>query len=125
MASKVGIIIQARMGSRRFPSKSLKKINEYPIIEWVIRSCKCISNIDHIILATSENIDCDPLVNYVSNIGINIFRGEEENVLSRFKKIIDLYNLDIVIRITGDDPCHDPLLIEKAINKFKKKKLII
>ena len=123
MDPKIGIVIQARMGSKRLPCKSLKKIGDFPVIEWVIRACKTIRNIERVILATSKDKNCDKLVEYVEELGIEVFRGDEENVLSRFKNIIGIFDFDIVIRITGDDPCHDPILIEKAINQFQKTKL--
>ena len=34
------VIVQARMGSERFPGKVLKKISDVSLIEWVIRRVK-------------------------------------------------------------------------------------
>ena len=40
MYNNYGFVIQARMGSKRFPGKSLKKINKIPILGWIINSLK-------------------------------------------------------------------------------------
>ena len=40
MNNNFGFVIQARMGSKRLPGKSLKKINNLPILGWIIRSLK-------------------------------------------------------------------------------------
>ena len=40
MAKKLGIIIQARTNSSRFPNKVLSKINDYSIIEIIIKRLK-------------------------------------------------------------------------------------
>ena len=42
MSNKFGIIIQARMGSKRFYGKSIKQIGKLPILVRIIRSIKKI-----------------------------------------------------------------------------------
>lgn len=117
---KVGIIIQARMGSRRLPGKSLKPLGELLLIDWVIRVSKSVKGVDFVILATSQDDNCDELCNHLFDSGIEILRGSEKNVLDRYKSAIEKYKLDIAIRITGDDPCHDPKLVEKGLTELKK-----
>ena len=45
MLNRDGFIIQARMGSKRLPGKSLKKINNTPILLRIIRSLKRKKNL--------------------------------------------------------------------------------
>ena len=117
---KVGIIIQARMGSSRLPGKSLMPIGELLLIEWVVRNCMSVNGVNNVILATSDESNCNKLCQHFAQTDIEILRGPENNVLQRYKKAIEKYNLDIAIRITGDDPCHDKNLIEKGLETFKK-----
>ena len=55
------VIVQARMGSERFPGKMLKKISDVSLIEWVIRRVKKSRKIKKIILATTKNKKDDVL----------------------------------------------------------------
>ena len=118
---RTAIIIQARMNSKRLPGKSLLNLGDLTIIEWIIKIAKTINNINDIFLATSIKEDCDDLCQIAEKYNIKIIRGDEENVLSRFVKIIDHYPIENIIRITGDDPCHDTDLINKALEIFKLK----
>ena len=120
--NKTAIIIQARMNSKRLPGKALLYLGDLTIIEWIIKIAKTINNINNIFLATSTKEDCDSLCQIAKKYNINIIRGDEENVLSRFIKIIDHYPVENIIRITGDDPCHDTDLINKALEIFKLNK---
>ena len=57
----IAIIIQARMGSKRLPGKSCMIVNGKKIIEWVLSTCKSVRGINRVILATSEESNCDIL----------------------------------------------------------------
>ena len=107
------------MGSKRLPGKSLLPLGELLLIDWVIRVSKSVKGVDFVILATSQDDNCDELCNHVFDSGIEILRGSENNVLQRYKHAIEKYKLDIAIRITGDDPCHDPILIEEGLKELK------
>ena len=51
----IGAVIQARMTSTRFPGKMAVDLNNYPLIEWVIRRVMLSEKIDKIILAIIFN----------------------------------------------------------------------
>ena len=106
------------MGSKRLPGKSNLKIKGKTVLNWVISTAKTVKGVDKIILATSENNNCDCLEELAKKEGISCVRGSEENVLSRFVKAIKDFDLDYIIRITADDICHDPNLIEYALKDF-------
>ena len=115
-----GIIIQARMGSNRLPGKSNMIINNKTIFEWVVATCKSVKDVDRIILATSNFKNCDCLIKTAKKEGIDFVRGDVNDVLSRYIMGIKKFQLDTVIRITGDDLCHDPELIQEGLLTFKK-----
>src|SRR5688500_5242636 len=107
---KVGFIIQARMKSTRLPGKVLLPIPLHggkPIIQWIVDNVKKSGFEKKIILATSTNEEKDPLVAYCKTNSIECFRGDEENVLSRFIQILELNAFDLVVRLTGDNPLLD------------------
>ena len=115
---KVLAIIQARMGSERLSGKVIKPILNKPMIIHTLDRLKKSRYIDEIILATSNLDKDDILEDTVKNYGYEVFRGSENNVLERYKAAADKYRGDIVIRITGDCPLIDPLIVDNVISYF-------
>lgn len=115
---KVLCIVQARMGSERLPGKVMKEINGKPMISYTLNSLKKSKYIDEIVLATSILEINDKLAKYVESIDFNVFRGDENNVLERYKLVADKYQGDIIIRVTGDCPLIDPIIVDHVITKF-------
>jgi spore coat polysaccharide biosynthesis protein SpsF len=116
---KVLCIVQARMGSGRLPGKVMKKINGLPMISYTLNSLIKSKYIDEIVLATSTQEINDPLVEYVEKSNFNVFRSEnEDNVLERYKLTSDKYNGDVIIRVTGDCPLIDPIIVDNVVTKF-------
>lgn len=115
---KVVAIIQARMGSSRLPGKVLRKIDGHPMIYYTLTRLKKSKYIDQIILATSTKDIDTPLAEYAASLGVEVFRGSEDNVLERYKLAADKYNADIVIRMTGDCPLIDPVIVDHMVTKY-------
>ncbi|MEM3364394.1 MAG: glycosyltransferase family protein [Candidatus Micrarchaeia archaeon] len=117
---KIGIIIQARMGSTRLPGKSMMKICGKPLIWHVIERMKHSKNANVIIVATTTSKKDNPIVNLCKKENVPCYRGNEEDVLDRYYCAAKEHNLDIIIRVTGDSPLNDPILVDEMIDIFKK-----
>lgn len=115
---KILCIIQARMGSERLPGKVMREINEKPMISYTLNSLKKSKYIDDIVLATSTLEINDTLAEYAESNNFNVFRGSEDNVLERFKLASDKYSGDIIIRVTGDCPLINPVILDNVVTKF-------
>jgi len=115
---KVLCIVQARVGSERLPGKVMKEINGNPMISYTLNSLKKSKYIDEIVLATSSLEINDPLAKYVESINFNVFRGDEYNVLERYKLASDKYNGDVIMRVTGDCPLINPIIVDHVVTKF-------
>lgn len=111
------VIIQARMGSTRLPGKVLKKVKDKVVLDYVIERLKCCKEVDNIVLATTTSEKDDMLRDYAVNKRINLFRGDEEDVLSRYYNAAEKYKADLVIRITSDCPLIDPKIVDEVIRK--------
>ena len=118
MAISVLGIVQARMGSTRLPMKVLKEINGKSLIEILFYRLSQSKKIDKIILATSENIENDLLVNLVEKLGYEVFCGNETDVLDRYYHAAKKHQPEAVVRITGDCPIIDPTLVDKVISIY-------
>jgi spore coat polysaccharide biosynthesis protein SpsF (cytidylyltransferase family) len=100
-------IIQARMASTRLSGKALMEICSNPMIYYVIKRGQKIRGIEKVVLATSTNKENDPLVTFAESLGIDVFRGDEDNVLERFYTVAKENQANNVIRLTGDNPLID------------------
>ncbi|WP_294182006.1 glycosyltransferase family protein [uncultured Clostridium sp.] len=116
---KILCIVQARMGSERMPGKVIRSILGKPMILHTLDRLDRSKYIDEIVLATSVEKRELPLVDVAVNAGYNVFRGDESNVLKRYKDSSDKYSGDIVIRVTGDCPFVDPVIVDNVITYFK------
>ena len=77
-------IVQARLGSIRFPNKVIQKIGKLSLIEILLRRLRASKFINKKVLATTLNIVDDTLVQIVSKLDCEIYRGEENDVLDRY-----------------------------------------
>lgn len=114
------VVIQARMSSTRLPGKVLEPLGEIPLIEYQLRRIKKAKHVQKIVVATSDEESDNPLVNYLNSIQQPYVRGSLNDVLSRFIKVIDNYEPDYFIRITGDCPLVMPELLDTMILEFEK-----
>ena len=57
-------IIQARMGSKRLPGKTLKIMNGKPMLEYLINNIKQSKFLNKLVIATSVNSEDDPIENF-------------------------------------------------------------
>jgi glutamate-1-semialdehyde 2,1-aminomutase len=118
---KVMAIVQARMKSTRLPGKVMEPINGIPLIEYLLKRVSKSKKIDSIIVATSDAREDDVLEKYLVGIGYQCHRGSEANVLERYLGALEVYAPDVIVRITGDCPLIDPILIDKIIDTFFEK----
>ena len=120
---KVLCIVQARMGSERLQGKVIKPIIGKPMILYTMDRLSKSKYISKLILATSDLPREQPLVDICRKSGYEVFRGEESNVLKRYKDAADCYLMQatsdaIIIRVTGDCPLIDPTIIDNVITYF-------
>ena len=113
-------IIQARLGSTRLPGKILMKIQNKPILYYVLNQVQHSKKITKIIVATTTNIQDDQIANFSSSFGIDFFRGDENDVLDRYYQCAKKVTSEIFVRITSDCPLIDPNLIDNCIDEFSK-----
>jgi spore coat polysaccharide biosynthesis protein SpsF (cytidylyltransferase family) len=97
-------IIQARMGSKRLPGKSLMKIGEYTLLEILVKRLLLDASITEVIIATSLNQSDDEIDSFASSMNVTCHRGDEQDVLSRFAEAAAKARNSNIIEIYGDSP---------------------
>lgn len=109
-------IVQARMGSTRLPAKVLADIHGLPLVGWTLERANLARKVDGVWLATSNLPENDALAAWAETAGYNVFRGDEEDVLSRYATIVRQIGADVVVRLTADCPFIDASIIDAVVD---------
>jgi len=118
--------LQARTDSTRLPQKVLKPLLNKPMIINQLERVSWSNKIDKLILLTSNEFSDNELVKVVEEYGFTVYRGSKDNVLKRFYNCAISLNLkesDTIVRLTGDCPVHDALIIDELIEAFENSKV--
>lgn len=117
MVKQVGIIIQARTGSTRLPGKMVMPFyNEQSILEVIIDR---FSPHFKTILATTVSDGDTVLAELAQSKGIDVYRGSEADVLSRFVETGEKHELDIIIRLCADNPFVNLELLKTLVDAYQ------
>lgn len=116
---KVVVIIQARTGSSRLPNKVLLPIKGKTVLEHIYSRLKHCKKIDEIVIATSFDSSDKNIVNLCIKNNFKFYRGSLDDVLDRYYSTARHFKADIIVRITGDCPVIDPIIVDEVISNFK------
>lgn len=114
------LIIQARMGSSRFPGKVLKPIRGHSLLEIQQMRIKSSELVDEIVIATTTNPEDDAIEKFCIEKNIHYYRGSDWDVLDRYYQASKTFNPTNVIRLTSDCPLHHHAVIDFVIEEYLK-----
>lgn len=120
---KIAAIVQARTGSTRFPNKVFADLEGKPIIWHIFNRLSYSKYISNFILATTTNENDKRLVDWAKSNEIQYFQGSELDVLKRYFDASLAFEVDVIVRITADDPFKDPQIIDSVIEMFLAEQL--
>lgn len=104
----IAILVQMRLKSKRLPLKALRKINSVPIIQ-LFPQRFAYTGLETIICTSN-----DPQDDLIEEYAISrVYRGDPDNVAKRFLDCAKHYNLDRIVRVTGDNPLTCPIAIKE------------
>lgn len=115
----IGAIIQARMRSSRLPGKVMLKVKNKSLLEHMISRVIHSKTIDKIIIATSNESSDNAIEKFCQENRVDCYRGSEDDVLARYYEAAKQFSLDIIVRLTGDTPLIDPLVIDKVVRYYQ------
>jgi spore coat polysaccharide biosynthesis protein SpsF (cytidylyltransferase family) len=113
--TKVPVILQVRTSSSRLPNKALLKVNEFPLIYWQIKRILRATLVEKIVIATTDDKSDDLLSTFLSSLGLEVYRGNKDDVLTRYLSVLRLFDFKKFVRLTGDCPLISPALIDEMI----------
>jgi spore coat polysaccharide biosynthesis protein SpsF (cytidylyltransferase family) len=109
---KIAAIIQARMGSKRFPGKIMADLCGKPILQHVIERTKEIGI--PVILSTPDK----ELAHFARWLGIKAGHGQKPpDVLRHYLELARAHELEFIMRITGDCPLLRPDLCKQVLDR--------
>lgn len=113
-------ILQARMSSSRLPGKVLADVAGAPMILRQIERLRRARRVSRLIVATSVRPDDDRLAETLADAGVEVVRGDLDDVLSRFIAALDAAGDEAAaVRLTADCPLADPTVIDDTIALFE------
>jgi len=114
---KVGIITQVRVTSSRLPAKVLLSVRGRTFLEHHLDRLRGTGL--PVIVATTTNFNDDIVVEVCKQSGVPVFRGSEDDVLSRFAGAAREHGLDGIVRVTSDCPLIDPEIVAAGVDRWR------
>ncbi|KKN36526.1 hypothetical protein LCGC14_0772620 [marine sediment metagenome] len=124
----IGVIIQARTGSTRFPRKIYEDINGKCTLERVLEGVNQAELPNKIILAMPE-YDKEEFLD-VFSIGdkadalddrFDVYFGDPDDLIDRYFQAARLHGIDLIVRVTADCPLIQGKIIDEMLIEYLKK----
>lgn len=112
------VVLQARTNSSRLPGKALLRLGG---LESAILAALRAKNAGHRVVLATSNLASDDLLAHRAKIrGIEVFRGELEDVRSRFVDLSrNLPANHVLVRLTGDNTFPDGNIVQLAVTALR------
>lgn len=112
----VAVVSQARMTSTRLPGKVLKEVGGKPLLGYHVDRLR--EHTPELIVATTTNVEDDPIEQFCREKGLGCFRGDEHDVLGRYFETAQAFDLDVIVRVTSDCPLIDGVKVREGIERY-------
>lgn len=113
--NEVWAMVVARSRSSRLPGKALLDMAGMPALQHLFERLKQARRIDRVVFCTTTSPEDEPLARLALSSGIQCHRGPVEDVLGRMLGAIAGQEVDLMLRVTGDDILVDPDYADLAI----------
>jgi spore coat polysaccharide biosynthesis protein SpsF len=112
---RIGAIVQARMSSRRLPGKVLRSLCGKPLLQHLLERVQSVPELDNVVVATSDQPSDDTIAELAARMGVPCHRGSLDNVLERITHAAERFDMDRVVRVTGDSLFIEPSYLSGLI----------
>lgn len=113
----IGVVVFSRLSSRRLPGKALMDMGGRPLVGRIFDRMRQVDRADKVILATSNETSDDALAAFVGKEpGVDVFRGDLNDVSARTLACMQAFDLDHLVRICGDSPFEVPAMVDELID---------
>lgn len=120
-------VICARMGSTRFPGKVVMPINGRSLLNRIVWRVEAASAVDGLIIASPEEPHSFEIRHEAQKTSVDFYEhdGDPENTLERIVSAVDnIHDGEdcVVVRVCGDTPFIDPMMIDLAVCEVKSER---
>jgi len=107
------------MTSTRLPGKVLADVEGEPMLALLLNRLRGARRVGRAIVATSIDAADDPIEETVRALRFSVHRGPRDDVLTRTVRAVEGHS-GPVVRITGDCPLTDPIIVDEVIDLFNR-----
>ena len=100
-------LVTVRASSGRLPRKCFLPLGGRPVLEHVITRA-ALGGFRPLVCTSTDETD-DDVAQLASKLGVEVFRGNLENKLNRWKECMNEYGLSRAHLVDADDPYFDPI----------------
>jgi spore coat polysaccharide biosynthesis protein SpsF (cytidylyltransferase family) len=84
----------------------------------VLKQLQSSTLLEKIVVATTILDEDDAIDDYAKFMGVDVFRGDANDVLDRYFECAKKFLFSTIVRITSDNPLIDPTIVDEMIKKF-------
>jgi spore coat polysaccharide biosynthesis protein SpsF (cytidylyltransferase family) len=117
--TRIGTVVSARTASRRLAAKALLPLGGVPMIQFVLQRLRGTQHGGAVIFATTQRPDDDELADVVGRLGVPVFRGADADVAERYLACAREFELDWIVRVTGDCPFVDAQSMDDCLVQWR------
>ena len=115
---KKALFITVRKDSSRLPNKTIRRILGHTVLEMVIKRAQQAKNFDHVVVCTTTRFIDDEVAEIARKNGADVFRGDLEDKLVRWRDAARAFSIDYVVTFDGDDLFCEPLLLDMGAEQI-------
>lgn len=97
------------------------RLGGFPVLEWVAKRVMNSAVADVVVLALPQAVENDVLEKLGREIGCEVYRGSEIDVLQRLALSVEGFQPDTVVRVCADRPFVDPNVIDDTVRFFNRR----
>lgn len=115
---RVVTVVQARMLSTRLPNKVMLPLAGEPLLVRMVERVQASGLAGVIVVATTTDPADDAIVRLCEERGLNVFRGDQDDLLDRHYQAARAYGAEAVVKIPSDCPLIDPAVIDLVLGRY-------
>ncbi len=93
-------------------------VDHIPALSFMLRRIMKSKRVDRFVVATTTLSEDDAIVELCDAYPVSVFRGHPSDVLDRYYHAAQESNAATIVRLTGDCPLHDPLVIDDLVAAY-------
>jgi spore coat polysaccharide biosynthesis protein SpsF (cytidylyltransferase family) len=117
----IAAVVQARMGSRRLPGKTLADIGGRPMLGRLVDRVRLIPGVERVVIATTDQPADKAILGFAEAEGLPASAGSEQDVLDRVYRAATRFGVSVIVRVTPDCPMLDPEVSGRVLAEFDRR----